>query len=41
MGRIMFENFIFEIVGLALLGLCIAVFGAPQKRRPQGYAKDM
>lgn len=36
----MFENFICEIVGLVFLGLCIAVLGAPQARRPTGYARD-
>lgn len=37
----MFENFVFEIVGLAFLGLCIAVLGAPQRRPPTGYARDV
>lgn len=37
----MFENFICEIIGLAFLGLCIAVLGAPQQRRPNGYARDL
>jgi hypothetical protein len=36
----MFENFIFEIIGLVLLGLCIAVLGAPQQRRPNHFARD-
>jgi hypothetical protein len=37
----MFENFIFEIIGLAFLGLCIAVLGAPQQRQPNRYARDI
>ncbi len=37
----MFENFIFEIIGLAFLGLCIAVLGAPQQRQHDGYARDL
>jgi hypothetical protein len=38
----MFGNFIVEIIGLAFLGLCIAVLGAPQQRRPTTrYARDM
>jgi hypothetical protein len=36
----MFENFVFEIIGLAFLGLCIAVLGAPKPRRPTGFARD-
>lgn len=37
----MFENFIFEIIGLVFLGLCIAVLGAPQQRRPERFARDV
>jgi hypothetical protein len=37
----MFGNLIIDIVGLGLLGLCIAVLGMPQKRPPTGYARDV
>jgi hypothetical protein len=36
----MFDHLIIDIIGLALLGLCIAVLGAPARRPPTGYARD-
>jgi hypothetical protein len=36
----MFGNLIIDIIGLSLLGLCIAVLGAPARRPPSGFARD-
>jgi hypothetical protein len=36
----MFDHLIIDIIGLALLGLCVAVIAAPAKRPPTGFARD-
>jgi hypothetical protein len=37
----MFEHLLFDLVGLALVGLCVAVCVVPGARRPTGYARDI
>jgi hypothetical protein len=37
----MFGNLVVDFIGLAFLGLCIAVLGAPQQRRPGGFVRDI
>lgn len=36
----MFGNIVVDFIGLGFLGLCIAVLGMPQQRRPDGMARD-
>ncbi|CAN5515875.1 hypothetical protein BH11PSE4_BH11PSE4_30700 [soil metagenome] len=36
----MFDHLIIDIIGLSLLGLCIAVLAAPGRRPPTGFARD-
>lgn len=36
----MFANFMIDLIGLTLLGLCIAVCVAPAQKPPGRYARD-
>lgn len=37
----MFGNIVVDFIGLGFLGLCIAVLGMPQQRRPDELARDI
>jgi hypothetical protein len=37
----MFENLLIDLIGLTLVGLCVAVCVVPSARRPSGYARDI